>query len=88
MEHVGFPLLGDKLYGQPDWVFLDYLTHKVTDRMRDAVRFPRHCLHAAIVRFPHPDGGHKKVRASLPQDMANVVAGEIPSWILENPEQC
>ena len=80
MEHVGYPLLGDKLYGQPDWVFLDYLEHRVTDRMRAAVRFPRHCLHAAIVRFPHPDGGHKKVRAPLPSDMAEIVSGAEPRW--------
>ena len=81
MEHVGYPLLGDKLYGQPNWVFLDYLEHKTTDRMKKAVRFPRHCLHAASIRFPHPDGGFKKIRASLPLDMQQIVAGEEPRWI-------
>ena len=80
MEHVGFPLLGDKLYGQPDWVFLDYLNHRETDRMREAIRFPRHCLHAAIVRFPHPDGGYKKIRAPLPADMQAIVDGMEPTW--------
>ena len=69
MEHVGYPLLGDKLYGNPDWVFLDYLKHRETERMREHIRFPRHCLHAAIIRFPHPNGGFKKIRAPLPDDM-------------------
>ncbi len=81
MEHVGFPLLGDKLYGQPDWVFLDYLKHRKTPRMQETVRFPRHCLHAAIIRFPHPDGGFKKIRAPLPNDMKSIVEGEKPRWV-------
>ncbi len=85
MEHVGYPLLGDKLYGNPDWVFLDYLEHRETERMREHVRFPRHCLHAAIIRFPHPDGGFKKIRAPLPMDMQSIVDGEEPIW--KKPEQ-
>lgn len=85
MEHAGFPLLGDKLYGQPDWVFLDYLKHRQTDRMREAICFPRHCLHAATIRFPHPDGGFKKIRAPLPLDMQSIVEGAVPFW--KKPEQ-
>ena len=81
LEHVGYPLLGDKLYGQPNWVFLDYLEHKTTDRMKVAVRFPRHCLHASSIRFPHPNGGFKKVRAPLPSDMQLIISGEEPEWL-------
>ena len=81
MEHVGYPLLGDKLYGNPDWVFLDYLKHRETERMREHIRFPRHCLHAAIIRFPHPNGGFKKIRAPLPADMQSIVDGVPPNWI-------
>ena len=77
MEHMGYPLLGDKLYGNPDWVFLDYLQHRETERMREHVRFPRHCLHAETIRFPHPDGGFKKIKAPLPLDMQSVVDGLI-----------
>ncbi len=86
MEHVGYPLLGDKLYGQPDWVFLDYLNHRETERMRQAISFPRHCLHAASIRFPHPDGGFKKIHAPLPTDMQFVVDGGTPVW--DKSEQC
>ena len=80
MESVGFPLLGDKLYGQPDEVFIEYLKHGCTDIVKQAVGFSRHCLHAAVLHFPHPDGGYKKVRAPLPTAMQMVVDGGEAFW--------
>ena len=80
MEHVGYPLLGDKLYGNPDWVFLDYLKHRETERMREHIRFPRHCLHAADHSFPTSKWRFKKIRAPLPKDMRLIVEGMLPVW--------
>jgi 23S rRNA pseudouridine1911/1915/1917 synthase len=79
-EHLGFPLLGDKLYGHSDDVFISYLDNGVTDELRETVRFSRHCLHASRITFPHPDGSFRKVRAPLPPDMAGVMAGKAPVW--------
>ena len=80
MEHLGHPLLGDKLYGQPDDVFIEYLDHGVTPTICQAIQFPRHCLHSASIGFPHPDGGYKRIHAPLPEDMQRVVSGEEPRW--------
>jgi 23S rRNA pseudouridine1911/1915/1917 synthase len=81
LEHLGFPILGDKLYGQPDDVFLEILDHGVTDRVRAVIGFPRHALHARSIAFPHPQSGQVlRVRAPLPADMRAIVNGAAPVW--------
>jgi 23S rRNA pseudouridine1911/1915/1917 synthase len=81
LEHVGFPILGDKIYGQPDDVFLEQLRVGPTDRVRTAIGFPRHCLHARSIAFPHPRSGQiLRIRAPMPADMRAVVRGERPKW--------
>ncbi len=84
LEIAGFPILGDKLYGQPDDIFLELLDHGLTDRVRATLRFPRHALHAHGLAFPHPKSGQMvKVRASLPPDMQAIVDGAEPTWPVE-----
>lgn len=81
LEIAGFPILGDKLYGQPDDVFLEMLDHGATDRVRATIGFPRHALHAQALAFPHPHSGQMlKIRAPLPADMQAVVDGAAPVW--------
>lgn len=80
LEHLGFPILGDKIYGQPDDTFLGYLRNGITDSLRAATQFPRHALHAFSVCFVHPNGVQKRVEAPLPSDMQAVIDGFEPSW--------
>jgi len=85
LEHLGFPILGDKMYGQPDRVFLHYLDHGVGPMVRAATGFPRHALHAAQLTIPHPDGGTLSLEAPLKDDMAAILAGSPPCW--PDPEE-
>lgn len=81
LESLGFPILGDKIYGQPDDIFLEYMAQGITERVRTTVGFPRQCLHAASIAFPHPASGQiLKVNAPLPEDMQNIVDGIPPQW--------
>ncbi|MFZ5479425.1 MAG: RluA family pseudouridine synthase [Myxococcota bacterium] len=81
LEALGHPILGDKLYGQPDDVFLEQLRVGPTDRVRAAIGFSRHCLHARGIAFPHPHTGQiVKVKAPLPADMRAIVEGAPPAW--------
>lgn len=81
MEHLGYPLLGDRLYGQPDAVFLRTLSHGYDDEMvRLAVGFPRQALHCATMVVPHPDRGTLTTHAPLAADLQAVVDGAAPSW--------
>ena len=86
LEHLGFPILGDKIYGQPDDTFLGYLRNGVTDSLRKKTKFPRHALHAFSVSFLHPNGVRKRVEAPLPSDMQHVIDGFEPSWPSLNNE--
>jgi 23S rRNA pseudouridine1911/1915/1917 synthase len=80
MEHLGFPILGDKMYGQPDDVFLHHLDHGADAFMRQAVGFPRHALHATQLTIPHPDGGTCTFEAPLTEDLAALLQGQVPDW--------
>jgi len=54
MAHIGRPLIGDVRYGGA-----------LTAAGRGA---PRLMLHAASLRFPHPEGGERTVTAEPPED--------------------
>ena len=80
LEHVGHPIVGDKLYGHPDSVFLDWLDQGASPAVRKQVGFPRQCLHAWRLRLPHPDGDTVELEAPLPADMQALVEGSPPCW--------
>ncbi len=81
LDHVGHPLLGDRLYGQPDEVFLACIEGRIDQRIRAAVRFPRQALHAERLTLPHPTRGEPvTVRAPIPADLRAVIEGAEPSW--------
>lgn len=84
LEHVGHPLVGDRLYGHPDDVFLSWLDEGASPAVRARVGFPRHCLHAWRLRLPHPDGGTVDLEAPLPADMQSLVDGATPAWPAED----
>ena len=80
MEYLGHPLLGDKLYGNPDEIFIEYLDHGITPNICSVIGFPRHCLHAASIGFFHPNGGYKRIHAPLPPLLEEIVQGASPVW--------
>lgn len=80
LEALGYPLLGDKLYGQPDEVFMHYLDHGDDARVRAAVPFPRQALHAWRITLPHPDGHEATFEAPLTPELQAVVDGAPPGW--------
>jgi 23S rRNA pseudouridine1911/1915/1917 synthase len=80
LEHVGFPILGDKVYGQPDAPFLHHLDHGDDAVVRAAIGFPRQALHAHQLWIPHPDGGEVALEAPLAPDLQAVVDGAAPAW--------
>lgn len=69
LEHLGFPIVGDRLYGVPPEVFLHTLTHGQDMWAREQAGAPRHALHCKEMRFPHPTQGVITVAASIPDDM-------------------
>ncbi len=71
---VGFPIVGDKLYGHGDAAFMQYCDVGLTPALATLFVLPRHALHAAHVAFPHPDGGRVSADAPLPPELAALLA--------------
>jgi len=66
---VGFPIVGDKLYGHGDAAFIDYCDNGFTPELLRKFELPRHALHAASLSFPHPIQGMTTVTCDLPDDL-------------------
>jgi len=71
--HLGFPIVGDKLY--PDeTIFADYQDHG-WETIKDRVAFPRQALHAAGLWFPHPiTGVEVGIESPLASDLSALLA--------------
>ncbi|MFH1437898.1 MAG: RluA family pseudouridine synthase [Pseudomonadota bacterium] len=65
MAHIGNALVGDKIYGVSESLFLDFVKYGLTHRITSRLLLPRHALHAHSISFLHPDGG-KPVQYTSP----------------------
>jgi len=78
LDAIGFPIVGDKLY--PDETrFIDYTDHGLSESLAAELLLPRHALHAASLRFAHPDTGEPiLVESPLPADLEAFLATLAP----------
>ena len=74
LDHLGHPILGDKIYGQPPEIFLRLYAGQPLGELEEALAHPRHCLHAARLRIPHPKGGMLEIESPLPPDFDEVLS--------------
>ncbi|HEU0031184.1 MAG TPA: RluA family pseudouridine synthase [Kofleriaceae bacterium] len=72
LAHAGFPIVGDKLYAHGDDAFMRFCNEGLVPELARLFVLPRHALHAARVRFPHPEGRLLTVEAPLPADMRSL----------------
>ncbi|WP_395374309.1 23S rRNA pseudouridine(1911/1915/1917) synthase RluD [Marinicella sp. W31] len=70
MHHLGHPLVGDPLYGNPNRIAAD-----VVSELKDLVRaFPRQALHARQLEFIHPITQQPiSIKIGLPEDMEQLL---------------
>ena len=66
---LGFPVVGDKLYGVVPDAFARFCRDALTAADWDRLRLPRQALHAASLRLRHPRGAELCLEAPLPEDM-------------------
>lgn len=70
LRHAGYPIVGDKMYGQSEAIYDRFVTHALTDTDYAALRLDRHALHAHRLEFMHPNTGERvRFEAPLPNDM-------------------
>jgi len=69
MQHIGFPLAGDRFYGRRG------IPSGLSDTQRSAWRaFPRQALHAVRLQLKHPiSGAPITVSAPMPADMESLI---------------
>ena len=51
LAHIGHPVVGDKLYGGDEDLYLALVENRLTDEQRQRLILPHHALHAGEVRF-------------------------------------
>lgn len=70
MAWLGHPIVGDKVYGPDEKLYLQFIEQGVTNEMLEKLLLPRHALHAERVAFRHPGTQQAcAFQASLPDDM-------------------
>ncbi len=65
---LGFPVVGDKLYGPDDGIYLRLRRGEISAADRAALRIPRQALHSAYLKFRHPVSGETMEFTSPPPD--------------------
>lgn len=51
LAHLGYPIVGDKIYGGDETLYLALVERRLTDEQRARLIFPNHALHASALRF-------------------------------------
>jgi 23S rRNA pseudouridine955/2504/2580 synthase/23S rRNA pseudouridine1911/1915/1917 synthase len=73
---LGYPVVGDKIYGPDDTLFLRFIEDGLTPEDRNRLLLPRQALHAESLRLRHPVTGRvMQWTAPLPEDMAGLMSG-------------
>jgi 23S rRNA pseudouridine1911/1915/1917 synthase len=71
---LGHPIVGDKVYGPDETLYLQFIENGVTNDMLDKLLLPRHALHAKRVAFLHPRTRERTAFAApLPDDMQTFI---------------
>ena len=65
LASLGFPLIGDKLYGPDERIFLKIREQRITPEDIALLGMERQALHAAVLEFPHPVTG-ETIRCESP----------------------
>lgn len=70
---LGYPVVGDKIYGPDDTLFLRFIEDRLTAEDRHRLLLSRQALHAESLQLHHPSGGQLMQWVSpLPADMAGL----------------
>jgi len=69
LKALGFPVVGDKLYGVDETAFARFVEGRLTAEDRRRLRLDRQALHALEVAFEHPVRGAMRLRVPLEKDL-------------------
>lgn len=84
LAHLGHPVVGDKIYGGDERLYLDFVTGRLTAAQRARLLLPFHALHAAELVFTWRGRGCH-FRAPPEPWFNDFLAGESPSSPAHSP---
>jgi 23S rRNA pseudouridine1911/1915/1917 synthase len=79
MAAIGHPVVGDKLYGKDEGLFLRHQRRELTDADRALLELPRQALHSHALRFEHPVRGAMTIESPWPPDLSAFCEGLQPA---------
>lgn len=75
LAHIGHPIVGDKMYGPDEGIFLEYIETGMTDDLVRRAGHRRQALHAAALTLIHPfEHRELTVDSPLPEDIETLIA--------------
>ena len=74
---LGYPVIGDKLYGGDDSLYMEFIAHGWTKRLGAALEMGRQALHAAKLEFRFPPRITRTFTAPLAPDMRAFVVAKM-----------
>jgi 23S rRNA pseudouridine1911/1915/1917 synthase len=77
LAHAGFPVVGDKIYGQREEAYLEFIDTGWTLGLARELILPRHALHACGLSFDDARG-RRQLSLGLPPDMQALLNGVDP----------
>lgn len=74
LQSLGYPVVGDRLYGLDDRLYLKFIADEETSDDRRRLRLDRTALHCRLLEFNHP-GNDRTVRfeSPLPADINSLI---------------
>ena len=72
-QWLGYPVVGDKIYGPSDRCYLDFIDHGWTPALAEKLLLPRQALHCAEINL-NSAGRPMVFRAPLPDDLRTFCA--------------
>lgn len=73
-SHLGYPLIGDKIYGEDEECYLKYVDNGLDDELMEKLYLPRHALHASGFSIA-VDGVDREWEIALASDLREFLAG-------------
>lgn len=74
LEHSGFPIVGDKIYGGDDSLFVRFINEGMTQELEKKLLMKRCALHAVSIELKHPETGKQiKINSPLPDDFISFI---------------
>jgi 23S rRNA pseudouridine1911/1915/1917 synthase len=73
LAHLGYPIVGDKIYGPDENCYLEFIETDWTPALQTKLLLPRQALHASALSFKF-EGSSFLFEAPLPPDLQNFLA--------------